>query len=143
MAEIKHRIKIHSSPAELYQAITDRAGLGQWWTPMVEAQAKVGSVATFRFGDGDHGPDMEIRELVEDRRVAWQCVEGPWKGHDFHFDIREEEGDAVLLFEHAGWDDASEFYMHCNAKWGFFLGVSLKGYLETGTGQPHPTEPDL
>ncbi|MBT3344370.1 MAG: SRPBCC domain-containing protein [Gemmatimonadetes bacterium] len=143
MAEIKHRIQIHSSPSELYRALTDRDGLSRWWTPMVETDSREGSIAQFRFGDGEHGPDMEIRELAEDRCVAWQCVDGPWKGHDFRFQIRPEEGDVVLLFEHSGWEDTSEFYMHCNAKWGFFLGVSLKGYLETGKGQPHPDEPDL
>lgn len=143
MTEIKHRIEIRSTPAKVFSALTQQKGLGAWWTPQVTTDGALGSTARFRFGDGAHGPDMEIRELVDDRRVAWHCVDGPWKGHDFGFDIRPEDDRSVLLFEHAGWDEASEFYMHCNAKWGFFLGVSLKSYLETGAGVPHPNEPDL
>ena len=36
-----------------------------------------------------------------------------------------------------------DFYQHCNCKWGFFLAVSLKSYLENGVGQPHPRDPNI
>ena len=51
--------------------------------------------------------------------------------------------DGVVLFGHKGWKQAGEFYMHCNSKWGFFLGTSLKDYVETGKGRPAPEDPDL
>lgn len=143
MAEILHRIEIKNSPAALYEAVSEQAGLAKWWTPMVHAKPELGSTATFRFGDGAHGPDMEITELTPRKRVAWKCVDGPWLGHEFSFEIRPSEKGAVLLFAHTGWAEADEFYMHCNAKWGFFLGVSLKSYLETGVGAAHPADPDL
>ena len=143
MTEILHRIVVNEAPEVLYRALTERAGLAAWWTPMVEATPEVGSVARFRFGDGEHGPDMEITELTPAQRVAWTCVAGPWVGNRFEFDIAPHERGAVLAFAHRGWSEAGEFYMHCNAKWGYFLGVSLKSYVETGTGAPHPQDPDL
>ncbi|WP_157828049.1 hypothetical protein [Paraglaciecola sp. MB-3u-78] len=51
--------------------------------------------------------------------------------------------DAVLHFNHQGWSEADDFFQHCNCKWGFFLAVSLKSYLEKGVGQPHPQDPNI
>ncbi len=140
---IKHRIELEAKPSDLYRALSDRDGLAAWWTPMVETDSSSGSTAQFRFGDGKHGPDMRIDELSPHKVVAWHCVEGPWKGMDFRFDIQEHERGAALNFSNTGWPEQSEFYMHCNAKWGFFLAVSLKRYLETGTGVPHPDDPKI
>ncbi|MFT5434337.1 MAG: hypothetical protein ACI9OJ_005050 [Myxococcota bacterium] len=61
----------------------------------------------------------------------------------FVFDIVEHERGAVLRLSNERWTDDGDFYMHCNAKWGFFLAVSLKKYLEDGTGQPHPQDPSI
>ena len=43
----------------------------------------------------------------------------------------------------AGWLDDGDFFMHRNAKWGFLLAVSLKQFLESGTGVPHPGDPSI
>lgn len=142
MAEILHRIEINDDPRRVYEAIAEVDGLRSWWTPMTTSSADHSSIA-FRFGDGNHGPDMAVSALEPGRRVAWECVEGPWVGHDFEFDIQpRDEGGSVLLFAHRGWEEPDEFYMHCNSKWGFFL-LSLKSYVETGVGAPHPQDPDL
>ena len=143
MTAILHRIELRESPRHVYDALSTTAGLAAWWTPMVETDARVGGEARFRFGDGEHGPDMRITELQPGERVAWHCERGPWQGHDFVFDIRPGPKGAVLLFSHSGWAAADEFFMHCNSKWGYFLGVSLKSLVETGTGAPHPQDPDL
>ena len=143
MNAILHRIEIRKPPAELFDAIASQTGLAAWWTPMVEAEAKVGSTAKFRFGDGKHGPDMKVTELVPEKQITWECVSAPWPGMKISFEIQENEKGSVLLFTHSGWEETSEFFMHCNSKWGFFLGVSLKRYLETGTGQPNPEDPDF
>ena len=139
---ILHRVEIEASPDQLVDALSQREGLAAWWTPMVEADPKVGSIAKFRFGDGSMGPDMRV-ESLDAEGVAWLCVEGPWKGHRFHFDVRPHERGSELRFRHEGWASADDFFMHCNAKWGFFLAVSLKSYLETGTGAPHPQDPSI
>jgi len=144
MTDILHRLVIESSPAQLYQALSAQDGLSAWWT-QAETNAEVGGLARFRFGpNGDHQVDMKIVELVPNESVAWQCVDGPWTNTtDFRFEIKPHERGSVLQFANRGWEQADEFFMHCNCKWGFFLGVSLKSYLETGSGRPHPLEPSI
>ena len=145
MADILHKIIIKSSPDKLYKALTTQEGLASWWTPMTEAQPEVSSIAKFRFGDGTIGPDMQITDLKPGRYVEWRCVDSipEWVGTRLTFRIRPHDMGAELLFGHLDWKEPSEFYMHCNSKWGFFLGVSLKKYLEEGRGRPHPEDPDL
>jgi hypothetical protein len=47
-------------------------------------------------------------------------------GYPVTFENRTHKKGADLLFGHRDWKEPSEFYMHCNSKWGFFLVVSLK-----------------
>jgi len=145
VADIVHRVEIHRAPDDVYAAVTEEAGLQAWWTGMVKARPEVGSVAEFRFGEGQHGPDMEVVELEPNRRAVWKCKSGipDWVGTEFAFDIEPSESGSVLRFRNSGWAVASDFYAHCNCKWGFFLGVSLKDYLETGKGRPAPEDPDF
>jgi len=143
MTDILHRVELSAPRDRVYAALTDQKGLAAWWTPMVETTPEVGETARFRFGAGKHGPDMKITDRTPGERVGWTCTDGPWPGHTFDFDIRPHEKGAVLYFAHRGWPEASDFYMHCNCKWGYFLGVSLKKYVETGTGAPHPQDPNF
>lgn len=144
MTDILHRVVIESSPEKVYRALTDQGGLSAWWTDAT-SEEKVGSIAEFSFGpDGAHKVNMQITEMVPNEKVAWNCVAGPWEHTDeFSFEIKPDERGAVVNFANRGWVEPSEFYMHCNSKWGFFLGVSLKDYLETGQGRPHPNDQNL
>ena len=145
MADILHKIIIKASPDKVYEALTTKKGLSGWWTPMTEARPEVDSIAKFRFGNGTLGPDMQITELKPGRYVEWRCVDSipEWVGTRLTFHIRPHDNGAELLFGHLDWKEPTEFYMHCNSKWGFFLGVSLKKYLEEGRGRPHPEDPDF
>ena len=145
MAEILHRVEIETSPEKLYNALTEQSGLSAWWTK-AETTAKVGTIASFLFGPegNQHQCDMKITELTPNKKVVWKCISGPWvETKEFSFEIKAHERGSVVLFAHRGWTEPSEFFMHCNCKWGFFLGVSLKNYLETGKGNPHPGDPNI
>lgn len=144
MTSIKHRIIMEVTPAKLYAALTTQQGLSSWWTK-AETNGEVGSVANFYFGpEGQHVVPMKIIDHVQDKQVIWQSLEGPWANTGFFtFSIQQDERGAALVFEHAGWAEADDFFAHCNAKWGFFFTVSLKSYLETGTGVPSPHEPKI
>lgn len=145
MADILHRVYIKATPQKLYEALTTESGLSRWWTGHTKAAAREGSVAEFRFEEGSMGPDMKITRLVPSELVQWECVDGidDWIGTQFEFAMKPHKEGVLLLFAQRGWREAGEFYMHCNCKWGFFLGVSLKKYLEEGRGMPHPDDPDL
>ena len=141
MTDILHRIVIETSPIRLYAALTDTTQLSQWWSRSTSTDETV----SFFFGpDSDREVKMQILEQHEGERVRWQCIEGPWVDMGpFEFNIAPDERGSVLLFRHRDWPEMGDFYGHCNAKWGFFLGVSLKSFLETGTGVPHPNEPSI
>ncbi len=144
MHSILHKITIETEPEKLYQALTTQAGLSAWWTKATTS-CEPGSIASFFFGpEGDHRVDMEICELEPNSTVTWNCVDGPWvQTGQFRLAISPDVRGTVLHFSHDGWKDTDDFYQHCNAKWGYFLAVSLKSYLESGTGQPHPADPDI
>lgn len=144
MADILHRVVIETTPDKLYQALTAQSGLAAWWTK-VDTSGLVDSIASFYFGpEGEHQVDMKIVQLDKNRKVIWKCVSGPWENTGtFEFIIQSDERGAVLSFKHSNWPEADDFYMHCNSKWGFFFTVSLKNYLEAGTGRPHPEDPSI
>jgi len=144
MNSILHKITIETTPEKLYHAITTQNGLSAWWTKC-ETSSKIDSVASFLFGpNGEHKVEMKIKRLTPNEEVQWQCVNGPWAETGlFTFSISPDKRGAVLRFAHADWPDTGDFYQHCNTKWAFFLCVSLKKYLESGTGEPHPQDPNI
>lgn len=145
MASILHRVVIKDRPESVYKSLIEREGLSGWWTGDCAIGTQVGDISKFRFAGGTIGPDMKIEELVPNETVKWQCVGGidEWIGTEIEFTVKPHEKGSVLFFSHRGWPEESEFYMHCNCKWAFFLGVSLKDFVETGEGRPHPYDPDF
>lgn len=139
MADILHRVEINASPARVFEAIARQEGLSAWWTTWTKAEPVVGSVAEFGFDDAT--TKMRIEELVPERRVAWWCVGGPeeWIGTRVSFELEPGGQGTIVRFGQHGWKAASDFYMHCNAKWSYFL-HSLKAFVETGKGSPYPRD---
>lgn len=144
MYHIMHRVVIEATPAEVFNALTTSNGLSAWWT-RAETEPQVGGKARFSFGpNGEHLALMQITDLKPNELVAWDCIEGPWVNTEsFIFKLSEDERGCSLQFANMGWAEMDAFYQHCNCKWGLFLGLSLKSYLETGQGYPSPKEPQI
>ncbi len=141
MHSIVHKIVIETTPENLYQALNTKSGLSEWWTKAEVVNNKI----TLYFGsDNEHLVEMEVRKTIPGTELRWKCVSGPWvEQGEFVFLITPHERGACLDFAHHGWAEADDFFKHCNPKWGFFLAVSLKQYLESGKGQPHPADPSI
>lgn len=141
MHSILHKIVIESSPKQLFDALTTESGLSNWWT---SAEQK-GEEILFFFGpNGEHQVQMSLLSAIPEKEVKWQCSAGPWvEMGEFVFAIEAHERGVSLDFAHHGWQQTDDFYKHCNPKWAYFLAVSLKQYLETGTGLPHPNDPSI
>ena len=140
MAEINHRVGIKGSAAQVYHALTTDEGLAGWWTGDTRGAGDVGSIIRFRFNGG--GPDFEVTRLQPDRLVCWKhSGEMPpdWIGTEVRFLLQPEERQTFVRFTHANWKQATDFMAHCSTKWGVFL-LSLKDYIETGTGKPFPDD---
>jgi uncharacterized protein YndB with AHSA1/START domain len=138
MADILHKITIQATAAKVLRAITEQEDLAGWWTRDVSAKPQVGSVAEFGFDNHAVVTRMKVIQ-ISPTRVEWECVDGPseWIGTTVTFDLEPKGEETTLLFAQRGWKEASDFYAHCNTKWGYFLG-SLKSLLEQGKGTPEP-----
>jgi hypothetical protein len=73
--------------------------------------------------------------------VVWKTISanapGGWDSSTITFDLRREGDGTVLSFAHRGLADADDGYALVNTGWGYYL-VSLRQYVETGEGGPHP-----
>ena len=139
MVDILHRIGITSSADDVYTALTTVKGLASWWTDDTAGDGTVGGVLRFRFEPG--GFDMSVLELQPAELVVWEVVDGPqeWIGTQVRFELKQEDGLTIVLFQHLGWKEPVEFMYHCSTKWATFL-LSLKRQVETGKGEPAPRD---
>ncbi len=136
MPSIKHYLLINAPPEEVYNAITKTEGLCEWWTTEAKADEQIGGFAEFKFGDKFFNK-MKITNLVPDKVVEWECLEGDkeWIGTTFLFDLEEKDEGTILRFSHNNWKEETDFFASCNYNWGYYL-TSLKQYCETGEGTP-------
>ncbi len=140
MAEIRHRVGISGSAADIYQLLATNQGLRLWWTRDTSGAGEVGS--TIRFHFGDDGPDFEVIELVPDRLVRWRHsgeIPTAWIGTEIVFELEQQNHQTILLFSHYNWKQSSSFLAHCSTKWGIFM-MSIKSCIETGLGHPYPND---
>lgn len=139
MPNIIHRIGVKDAePAAVYEALTSVSGLADWWTEDTTGDAShAGGIIAFRFTAG--GFDIEVTELVPDKRVTWKVVDGPpeWIETTITWELSEADGYAIVMFSHDGWREQVPFMAHCSTKWAIYL-MSLKMLIETGAGEPAP-----
>jgi uncharacterized protein YndB with AHSA1/START domain len=142
LADIRHRVGIAAPQDRVFAAIATRDGLAGWWTRTVEGTPERGGRMRFYFGRPDPGAVMEIVGLEAPDLVVWRCVDaGPkeWIGTTVTFDLRQVDGETVVLFTHADWREPVEFMHHCSTKWGYFL-LGLKAGLEGSLATPYPDD---
>ncbi len=140
---IKHKVGIKTTAGDIYQALTTNEGLASWWTDDVTGAGDVGAVIAFRFNGG--GPDFKVESLAENKQVIWAHhgnMPEAWVGTEIVFDIEPTESQCFVHFQHKNWQSDDAFFAHCNTKWGVFL-LSLKDFLETGTGRPFPNDTQI
>lgn len=139
MVDMVHEVIIGADPEKVYAAITEQQGLASWWTDKNTASPEVGSEADFVFEGGQMVFKMKIDELTPSRRVVWSAVASPvpgWTGTTITWDLSAEDSGTKVLFGHRGWPSTDGPFPSINFSWAGYL-VSLKDYLETGTGAPH------
>jgi uncharacterized protein YndB with AHSA1/START domain len=141
MPDIMHLIKIKTSPDQVYRALTTAEGIRNWWTRDATIESKIGGIGEFRFYDGKGVTKIRVDELKASARAVWKTISanapGGWDSSTITFDLRREGDGTVLSFAHRGLADADDGYALVNTGWGYYL-VSLRQYLETGEGGPHP-----
>jgi len=142
--DILHKVGIKASLEDAYKAVATREGVAGWWTNDVRGESKAGGTLEFRFTAGGvdiGGVEVKVLELHPADLVLWEVVDGPaeWIGTTIRFELKQEDGYAIVLFKHQGWKEPVEFMHHCSTKWAIFL-MSLKSLVETGKGAPSPDD---
>ncbi len=73
--EVEREIVVPEEPAEVWEALTERERLEEWFAPEVELDAREGGEGVFRWGDGDERRAV-VRELEEEERLVLEWDEG-------------------------------------------------------------------
>ena len=135
MPDILHRVGIDAPPERVLAALTTLEGLRGWWVSEAAGEPDAGGIVDFGFCR------MRVVELDADQLVRWHCVEGPedWVSTEVSFALDWKDGQTFVMFRHADWSEASEHMAHCSTKWATFL-LSLRDFVETGTGRPAPRD---
>lgn len=153
MNSYTNELIIKTTTQKLYEAITIKKGLTNWWTEDAEIYLHIGGIATFNFGKDTHTV-MKIAKLVPNKEVVWKCVEqhfsrkdtdktDEWVGTTIRFFITDDINEQVkLFFTHEGLTTNLFCYEDCKKGWDYYL-KSLKDYLEKGKGKPHKTSSKL
>jgi uncharacterized protein YndB with AHSA1/START domain len=140
MVDILHRAGFeNTAPEQVYEALNTLEGICGWWVEDTTGTTDANGVTEFQLpGDSFH---MNVTEREPGRHLLWEVDAGApeWIGTKIHWDLKRDGDWTILLFKHEGWREPVEFMHHCSTKWASFL-MSLKEYVETGTGRPGPRD---
>jgi len=140
MPDILHLLNIGASPERVFAAVASEDGVRNWWTRDATLGTQAGGVGEFAFYGRKTVTHVTIEELTPPVRVRWRVADSTlasWRGTSVAFDLEPQDGGTVLRFAHRGFAQADDNYARVTTGWGYYL-ASLKAYLETGKGAPHP-----
>jgi uncharacterized protein YndB with AHSA1/START domain len=137
--EIWHEIHIDASPRKVYQAVTDVKKLANWWTTDTRGKSAVGKNLEFWFY-GNLSAEMVVTALKIDALVRWHLTKRSipdWVNTEIAFNIFRQGAQTFLHLRHSKWREDAKMFPECSMHWAIFL-LSLKEFVETGKGRPHP-----
>jgi uncharacterized protein YndB with AHSA1/START domain len=137
--EIWHEIHIKASPNEIYQAVADEKKLARWWTIDVRGKSAAGKKLEFWF-NGHLAAEMVVTALKNNERVQWHVTDRSipdWVDTELEWKILPDGDKTILHLRHSNWHEDAKMFPECSMHWAIFL-LSLKEYVETGRGRPHP-----
>lgn len=137
--EIWHEIHIKAPPHSVYQALTNVEKLARWWTTDVRGNSSVGNNIEFWFYN-HFASEMTVTHLKTDALVRWKVTERgfkEWIGTEISFKLFRRGKTTVLHLRHSKWNEKAKMFPECSMHWAIYL-LSLKEYVETGRGRPHP-----
>ena len=142
MADIIHRIGIKAPASQVYEAVATAQGVAGWWTrDTTGAGRSLNARFLTKEGKEIGAMDFELSTLEPNREVEWRFTAGPeeWLPTKATFELSEDGDTTIVNFGHRNWEEPVEVMAHCSMKWAVFL-LSLRQYVETGTGRPSPED---
>jgi hypothetical protein len=139
-------IRVDKTPKQVFDAIINIRG---WWSENVEGDVdKLNNEWLYYYKDA-HRAIFQTTELVPGQRVVWHVKENyfnftkdaaEWTDTKLVFDISEKNGKTELRFTHQGLEPHYECFDVCSEAWTHFIKESLRGLIESGTGDPSPRD---
>ncbi|HEX5353952.1 MAG TPA: SRPBCC domain-containing protein [Rhodanobacteraceae bacterium] len=142
MTDILHLIPIHASRDNVYRAIATAEGIRNWFSRDADLDTGIGGSGEIRFANRQRVIRMKIDELAANGRVVWGVLSAAmptWSNTRIEFEMSTEGDGTMLHFAHRGFAQSDDFFAMSATAWGGFL-LSLKQYVETGQGTPHPDD---
>ncbi|MDG3583890.1 SRPBCC domain-containing protein [Galbibacter pacificus] len=137
----KTNIAVDKSLNEVFMSINNVRG---WWSKNLIGKTDDLN-ATFTHRDRYLNVTFKIAELSK-QKIVWEIVSSynnmfadnlhEWENTTIIFKITETEGTTHIDFTHDGLTPHFECYNVCSKAWDFFVNNSLKGFIETGKGDP-------
>ena len=135
-----NQIIVAASPKRVYQALT--RDLGVWWGNSNEGVTEEGDTLVIGFEENPHQWTFEAVELIEGKRVVYECVESKhrpegfpgviqkeWQGTKLIWQISESDAGTFINFTHDGLTPELECYDVCQTGWNDYFGESLSEHL--------------
>jgi uncharacterized protein YndB with AHSA1/START domain len=140
MARIVFEMEVESEPDAVVAALETPDGIAGWWTEDVSFEGGVGSTMKLGFAIAPQPFELRVDE-VGGRRVAWTSVgDFPphWVGTRIVWTLRPGSAGnetTTVHFSHDGWASDEGPMPVAAMTWGQLM-VSLKHFIEEGTGEP-------
>lgn len=141
MADIHHTFTYKATPQQVFDALTRENHIQKWWSPIARVKEGLNAEGRVEF-DHDY-VDWTIKDLDPPKVLIWQVVDSKMLGTEdwthtiILFELQDNgDGTTTMRFSHKDWKEETECFQKCTNGWAFYLGDSLKMYLETGQGKP-------
>ncbi len=144
-----YRISVRiDAPADVvFDAVTTTEALTAWWS-QVTGSGMTGGELRFPMVADQQPLLIHVDEAARPTTVRWTVTEctfmEDWVGTHPTFTIMPiGQNSCELNFEHRGLNDQLECKDMCSRSWDHFVGTSLRGLAESGTGAPNRSPRDL
>lgn len=138
---IQYSFHYAAGPLSVIRALTEEDAIRKWWTQDAEV---IGSRIVVKWQGLSWTMEMEAQKSDGGHKVIWFCHKSgvqsaSSEGSIISFDLVPDDHGTRLDFNHsANTDPAGNM---CFPEWHYYLGNSLKAYVETGQGMPYQEKP--
>lgn len=142
MSDILHMLQIHAPREEVYAAIATADGIRDWFSRDADLDSRMGGSGEIRFAERTRVIKLEVEELEPPARIVWKVLSAAmptWANTNVEFKLGADGTGTLLHFAQRGFGEMDDFLAMSATAWASFL-FSLKQYLETGQGMPHPDD---
>ena len=140
MARVKHRVGIRGDVTEIYTSLIHPEKLSRWWASSASGIPQAGEKLNLVFAELAT-LTFSLSRLQADQEVILDCTNGPgpWQGSRLLFTLENANGQVFLTLVHENTSASDDDFLYFNTKWPIYL-LSLRDYIETGSGHPYPRD---